>query len=385
MSNGSLLDKVLESRQRENIGKFHPYQLLDDLFCVLAEREQKVLCRRFQLLPNIHREKETLETIGKELHITRERVRQIENEAIHKLQLLKEKSEKNSPLQILSDVVGNILSHHGGIMEERHLIFHLNQISLHQESADSVLHFFLHYLLNKHFDHIPETDTLYRGWKLPLASFTFLEMAHAYIHRLIEEAKHPFELEELLKILQQELEEKEISHNLTTDILLALLRLNKQLHSNVFHQWGLAHWPQIHPRHMNDKIYIVLKREGVPLHFRDIALRINSANFDKKQAYPATIHNELILDAQYVLVGKGIYALREWGYEKGTVADVITSILREENFVSREKIIEKVLAKRFVKRTTILLALMDKNQFSRNEKGEYYLKSHDHTDHHSST
>ncbi len=376
MSNGSLLDKVLESRQLQNIGKFHPYQLLDDLFCVLVEREKEILQRRFQLTLNVSTKKETLETIGRDLRITRERVRQIEREAIQKLRLLREKLDAGSPLQILSDVIGNILSRHGGVMEEGHLIFHLNQISLCQEESDKVLHFLLHYLLDKNFEYIKETDTQYHGWKFPLESMAFFEIVHEDAHDTVREAGRAVQLTELLVSLQKKLEEKNIPNALTEDVLLAFLRLSKRLRPNVFEEWGLSHWSQIHPRHMNDKIYIVLKREGAPLHFRDIALRINSANFDKKQAFPATIHNELILDNKYVLVGKGIYALKEWGYEKGTVADVIADILEGKDPLPREAIIEKVLAKRFVKRTTILLALMNKNRFGKNEKGEYYLNPH---------
>lgn len=373
MSN-SLLDKVLESRQLQNIGKFHPYQILNDLFSVLGEREQEILRRRFHLVPKAPEKKETLEIIGQDLQITRERVRQIENEAIQKLHLERDKFQDGSALQILSDVVHNILARYGGVMEEQHLIHHLNQISLYQEDADTVLRFLLHYLLDKNFENIEETETMYRGWKLPLESLDFFHLVHECAYETIVGENRPFLLEELHKILEKSFEGgTAMSRPLDEDILLAFLRLSKRLRPNVFDEWGLSHWSQIRPRHMNDKIYIVLKREGSPLHFRDIAEKINKANFDRKRAYAATIHNELILDDKYVLVGKGIYALREWGYEKGTVIDVIESILKEKGALSKEVIIEKVLKKRFVKRTTILLALMNKERFKRNEQSEYNI------------
>ena len=110
------------------------------------------------------------------------------------------------------------------------------------------------------------------------------------------------------------------------------------------------------------------------MHFTEIAKKINETGFDHKKANPATIHNELILDKKYILVGRGIYALAEWGYKPGVVSDVIQEILKEAKLpLSREEIIEKVMAKRLVKRSTIILALMNKNKFKKTATGEYDL------------
>jgi len=125
---------------------------------------------------------------------------------------------------------------------------------------------------------------------------------------------------------------------------------------------------------MNDKIYLVMKKQGKPMHFAEIAKAINEAGFDEKKAYPATIHNELILDDKYVLVGRGIYALKEWGYQPGVVADVIESILRKAGGpLTKDEIVSKVLAERMVKKSTIQLALMNKQRFSKVERNKYWL------------
>jgi len=123
---------------------------------------------------------------------------------------------------------------------------------------------------------------------------------------------------------------------------------------------------------MNDKIYLILKRSGKPLHFTEIAQLINEAGFDHKKALPATIHNELILDDRYVLIGRGIYALREWGYEPGVVRDVIRSILEREEALSREEIIERVKRERYVKDATIAVNLQN-GMFMRLPDGKYTL------------
>jgi len=110
------------------------------------------------------------------------------------------------------------------------------------------------------------------------------------------------------------------------------------------------------------------------LHFREIADYINKADFDSKKAHPATIHNELILNDKFVLIGRGIYALTEWGYQPGTVAEVIVELLKEsEKPLSKGEIVRKVLDSRMVKKSTINLALTNKNKFKKLENGSYLL------------
>jgi predicted transcriptional regulator len=109
------------------------------------------------------------------------------------------------------------------------------------------------------------------------------------------------------------------------------------------------------------------------MHFTEIASEINKNAFDGKIAYAPTVHNELILDPKYVLVGRGIYALSEWGYRPGNVADVIIDILKEDGPLTKDQIIDKVLERRNVKRSTVYLALMNHDKIKRNDKGRYFL------------
>jgi len=112
------------------------------------------------------------------------------------------------------------------------------------------------------------------------------------------------------------------------------------------------------------------------MHFAEIADRINQISFDRKKANAATVHNELILDEKYILVGRGLYGLKEWGYRKGTVADVIEKVITEAGrALSREEIIEKVLGQRLVKKATINLALMNREKFELVGGDKYYLKN----------
>ena len=123
-------------------------------------------------------------------------------------------------------------------------------------------------------------------------------------------------------------------------IIEALLSLRKDVDRNILNQWGLANWQTIKPKRMTDKAYLIMLQENKPLHFADVADLINKANFDRKKACPATVHNELILDDKYVLVGRGIYALNEWGYKEGTVADIIIEILKKNGPINKKDLIE---------------------------------------------
>ena len=90
---------------------------------------------------------------------------------------------------------------------------------------------------------------------------------------------------------------------------------------------------------------------------------------------PQTVHNELIKDPRFVLVGRGLYALKEWGYEEGQVKDVILKILKEARKpLPKEEILAGVLKQRMVKENTVLLNLNNKKYFLKTPEGKYISK-----------
>jgi hypothetical protein len=135
--------------------------------------------------------------------------------------------------------------------------------------------------------------------------------------------------------------------------------------------WGLTEWRFVRPRSIRDKVEIVLRKSGEPLHFMEIANRIRESNFDHKNVTVQAVHNELIRYPQFVLVGRGLYALREWGYEPGTVADVIERILKEKGPLSKKEIILEVAKQRTVKIGTISLNLQKMPYFVRVGRAVY--------------
>jgi DNA-directed RNA polymerase delta subunit len=157
--------------------------------------------------------------------------------------------------------------------------------------------------------------------------------------------------------------------------LSELPSVSKKLINTETGRIGLAKWPEVNPRNVRDKIYYVLKSEGKPLHFDEIARRINEQNFSRKKVVRTTVHNELIADNRFVLIGRGIYALSEWGYKPGTVKDVITEVMLDNKNkpMHVEEITKAVLIKRAVKKNTIVINLQTKPEFKKVGKDTYVL------------
>ena len=355
----SILDKVIDSQKSAVVMEFNPQQILNSLFKSLNEREIEVLTLRYGLADG---QKRTLEEIGGKFKVTRERIRQIENSALKKM--------KNSPnldnlLKPLEVITNQTLDEHGGMMQMDSLIKKILLIPGASKPNYAVTSFVLSRLLKDKLHFIHTDEELHPSLKTPTTSLDEIKQTLNKLIEVIEKNKQPLPTNKIIEGIEEDLEEH---------VAESLLELSKNLSTNPFKEWGLITWNSISLKRMSEKIYLLLKKEGKPLHFTAIAQKINEAGFDHKKANPATIHNELILDEKYILVGRGIYALNEWGYKPGVVADVITEILKEASGpLSREEIIEKVLDKRLVKRSTIILALMNKNKFAKNKNGQYSL------------
>ena len=217
---------------------------------------------------------------------------------------------------------------------------------------------------------------------LGLATILHVDLEDELIKKIIEfesyiKNKEKFSIPGSIDIswtLNRDLFEEDAEFINKHKILYSILRAVKKIEQNKFGDWGIHNWREIKPKTINDKIYLIFKSHKKPMHFVEIADRINKIGFDAKKANPATVHNELILDGKYVLVGRGLYGLKEWGYKNGTVVNVIEEIFNEseKELLTRDEIVEKVLAKRMVKKATIILALMNKDKFAK-EDGKYRL------------
>ena len=383
----SILDQVRKTQFQDNIAGFNPLQTIDVLLSRLTEKEKDVVKRRFGLSAE---KKETLEEIGQHYGITRERVRQIENLSIKKL---KELQELKDEILTAEKVTVQLLEQYGGVMEEEFFLENILNYLDANKSSEHALLFLADHIFSDNINKVKQDKDFNHLWQIGSVDTDALKEMIAAMVSLIENHGRPIKLEELLlnfKNSDYYLSNKEKFLSATTfleateqdidKVLESYLRVSRRVKANLFNEWGLIAWGTVQPKKINDKIYIVLKKAGQPLHFVDIAKAINEIKFDEKIAYAPTVHNELILDDKYVLIGRGIYALKEWGYEPGNVAEVIEQYLRAKGSGTKDQIIDYVLSKRNVKKSTVYLSLMNNDKIKKADDGKYVLTREDDAD-----
>ncbi|MDP3970285.1 MAG: sigma factor-like helix-turn-helix DNA-binding protein [bacterium] len=363
---GSILDKVIASKEDQEKRDFDPSEVINQLLKTISDKEADVLRRRFGLGGKA---KETLEAIGNSYNVTRERVRQIENLAVKKI---KEHSSFVNMVKPVEHVVLTVLEENGGIMNEAHLLEELFTVG-RSKSDDQAVLFMISELFDFRFTKVGPNAKFEKSWQAKTADLDFVIKTIEMLIDLIKEEDQPMELTVLYNRVKEREFYKLNAENLNRQIITSYLQVSKKIAVNPFGEYGLRSWGSVMPRRMNDKIYLVLKKMGKPMHFVDIAKQVSEVF--NKEAYPPTVHNELILNKHYVLVGRGIYALKEWGYKKGVVADVIIDVMRKRgNPMQRDEIVDAVLKERIVKKNTIHLALTNRETFIKLSDGRFTLK-----------
>ncbi len=331
-------------------------QLVTDILATIdREREREIIARRFGLFDR----KETLEQIGEMLGITRERVRQLEKTVVSRLISASEQGALPHVVD-LQMTLSTLLSNMGHLARVSELSSKLSN-SLNREEQARVA--FIAQLCPDLVVVQENDDFFYSVGIKKVWSDKAIKTETTKLITAVKKFGEPKTVEEIAKAI-----------SITdTKQAAALASITKAL-ATLNNRWGLIKWPMVNPKNIRDKIYVILKENGKQLHFNEIATSIKDSSFKRKDVTTQAIHNELIKDKRFVLIGRGIYALKEWGYEKGTVSDVISNILREANQpLHRDEIVKRVLKSRFVKETTILLNLQGKPQFKRVAKATYAL------------
>ena len=320
------------------------------------EREKEIISRRFGLKGN----KETLEQIGEMLSITRERVRQLEKAILIRLQISAEDNQIPELAAAEKLLIRNLTE--------------MGRVAKLSELADKVygrtstvsertgIYFIATFAKSLA---VVEENERYNA-AVGIAEYGDSHKIRSKVDEVvavIKANKKPMSLEELDEKLDYE----------HPDHIRAVASISKLL-ATLNGVWGLAKWPEVNPKNIRDKIFVILEAKKEPMHFSEIAREIKDSNFKRKNVTIQAIHNELIKDPRFVLIGRGIYALSSWGYKKGTIADIIKSILEKSGEpMTREEIVKQVLKVRKVKETTILLNLQNKKNFKKVGKNLYTL------------
>lgn len=321
------------------MASFNYQKICQDLVSQLPSKQRDVIERRFGFKSD---ERETLESIGRSYHICRERVRQIEKSSLNKI-------KKNAvAYKDVFKEFNRYLKNNGGIKEENSL---LNELGQKQYQAQ--IYFLL--TISGEFKRFSEDDNFKALWAINDAVAEEAKKIVKQIETKLSENKEPMSLKNLALETGQK-----------KQILESYLEISKLIQKNSEGLYGLREWPEINPKGIKDKIYLLFKKARKPFHFTEVASQIPGSLVQ-------TVHNELIRDPRFVLIGRGIYALKEWGYVPGDVKDVIANVLTSEaRPMTKEEIIQKVLQQRQIKQNTILMNLSNKKYFARDNEGKYW-------------
>lgn len=332
-------------------------QAVDDILGVIEQdREKEIISRRFGLFDR----KETLEQIGELLGITRERVRQLEKAILIRLKLAGDEGKVPS-LKDAERAIVRYLSENGRVARVQDIAQGMVGSGA---NALSKAHVAFLSELSPNLSVLGENDDYYHS--VSIKEHGDDKKIKGYVEEIVKAIKQHGE-PVTAEALHEKLNHENPSH------IAALASTSKKL-AHLKDNWGLVKWPTVNPKNIRDKIYVILADNGKPMHFSEIAKTIKGSEFKRKDVTTQAIHNELIKDKRFVLIGRGIYALDEWGYSKGTVADIISDVLQKSGEpLHRDEIVKRVLKSRQVKETTILLNLQSKPQFKRVSKATYTL------------
>lgn len=341
---------------KQNI-KFSPKTIIFKELKKFKVKESKVIEKRFGLKGS----PTTLASIGRDLKLSRERVRQIEKEALKKLSkcIVKEYEE----------VVQNILDEFeqsGGIISRRNVAMRIlsKQINNNQEEVRA-LELFIKILPD--IELIERHKDIDDSWThVKIDKNKMIKILNLWAKELAKKQK-PSKIELLIKSLPD-------TDRYEMSFLMSLPNVSKKIIKTYQNELALSEWPEYNPRTVRDKIYYVLKKNQAPMHFSEIARAIGQEQFDHKKVIVATVHNELIADQRFVLIGRGIYALAEWGYQNGTVKEIIQNVLiKSKSAMDLQDIYNEVLKQRMVRKNTVLINLQTQKEFKKIGHNKYIL------------
>ena len=336
---------------------------INNLISDLKPRQREVLIGRFGLEDG---EKKTLASLGEKYDITRERVRQIEEEA---LKMAQERLRKERASEEILNSITSHLNNLGGLRRDCLFVPEIKAIL----KDNNLHHWHLRFIseISGQPLYYPDDADFHNFWYLDEKNIGIVSRFVLRLEKLIINKKEDL-------VVHQKFDTYFIKaarvHNIPDFIGLNYISVSRKFNINPFGDWGLNDWEEINPKTVREKSYLILKKQDQPLHFREIAETINKTGFAGRLARPQTVHNELIKDPRFVLVGRGIYGLAERGFKPGIAREIISQILKEEGPLPLEKIIDLVQKQRFLKNNTIILNLQNKKYFKKLEDGRYTVK-----------
>jgi DNA-directed RNA polymerase delta subunit len=350
MINPNSQEGEFKSENMSQEDKLEFFRLASQILYFLPGRSQDIMKRRFGLTGT---KAETLEKIGQDYGITRERVRQIVGDALKNVV-----SRQEDPNFIKAENrLISVIEKNNGVIKESEAVKIFNLDGAKEANAIKFL-----VGCSEKIKIAAEKGMIEKSWVLSKETLEQVRKVGKKAEEILSQEKKVLTDETIAKKLTSDFPELKPEESISYLGVLVKVKRNK------FGKWGFASWPEISPKGTREKIYIVLKETRKPLHFTRIAELIDVHKLGSKKAHPQTVHNELIKDDRFVLIGRGIYALSEWGYFEGTIKDVLKDILEKSRTpLDKEEILSEVLKVRKVKKNTVLINLNNEHMFERRD------------------
>ncbi|HIQ57168.1 TPA: hypothetical protein EYG84_00595 [Candidatus Gracilibacteria bacterium] len=330
--------------------------LIEDFFLILSQTEKKVITKRFSL---DDQPKQTLEKIGQHFDVTRERIRQIENNALKKLQ----RNVMNSHIRNITDVARSILQENGGVLVSDSLISKV-LVALHSDTSytANVIRFAIR--LDKEVSEVRRDKYFAPIYHFTAIKFPQITKTYKVVKKRLQDNKDVMSFAAIYKDIKDDIEVSKMTMESVAKSAINILVVDEGY-------IGLSKWRHINPKSIKDKAILIFQKLKKPLHFVELANKISEFGKSQKHVTVQAVHNDLIRYKDFVLVGRGVYALTKWGIPAGTVMDIIAKVLKEKGPLKRREIIEEVEKLRDVKENTISLNLQKSPAFIRVGRAVY--------------
>jgi hypothetical protein len=312
----------------------------------------------------------TLEEIGQKEGVTRERIRQIQ-----KKELVRFKKINNKDLTIINFLLTNWLLSRYGVVDEQEVDDYFLKLGIKNYKGAAIM------LLSENLKIIRSIRK--KGIKIyyPISEFDINKII-SKVEEVLTKTHKALTLETIRKEIGIKKEYVVLNKNysciLSEHILKKLFKLVPTineisvegdklytLHTNRF----------FFPQYWSDVIYKTVKNYNKPLHFTEIAEKVNDLNVFNKQIDVRRVHAILIDDKRFAHTGvRGAYGLTEWGIRKEMLPDLIKECMNKAGFpLYLDQILHYVSKYKYTKRANVHACLYGNKQFYRLNNGSYWL------------
>lgn len=339
-----------------------------DILQYCKPKEQLVLFRKFGLTTG----KETpLQKIGELYGLTRERVRQIENQGLMRFRRLIIGNEKY--LKVIEEAK-KILDANGWFLIEDDFIAKLLNKGIGKFNAQE-----LKMIIVSDFDiyYLKRNKRLWKWFYIDSHFEDLLTEIAIHVVGYFEKKGQAEDLYEFVDKLKSKFtREYEDVHYLQNNLFYTNFFKSIKGTATFYGKVGLDTFTEVNPKTIKQKVLYILRRINKPLHYQEMATKVMEW-FPEKPVKVNTVHNELVKNNDiFVNMGLGIYGLKEWGFQGGSVKEIIERVLNKfDRPMTIKEIQKEVLKEKMISPNTIVLTLQKyKELFERVEKWVYTLK-----------